>query len=100
MASDDSLPNNSGSSPQTTLVVQDPNETLAELTDLDRQIQNMDEEIVQRRAALRQAQDRREEMVAQLRAKIRAAYTPLPLMPLFDAGPSTDAPPADDRPAA
>jgi len=83
-----------------TLVVQDPNETLAELTDLDRQIQDLDEEIVQRRASLRQTQERREEMVAQLRAKIRAAYKPMPLLALFDAGPSTDGPDAEDPPAA
>lgn len=73
----------------TTLVVQDPVETLRELTDLDREIQNQDEEIIQRKAALRQAQERREEMVAQLRAKLRAAFTPMPMLPLFDGG-STD----------
>jgi len=77
---------------QSTLVVQDPNETLQELTDLDRQIQNKDEEIVQRRAVLKQAQEEREAMIAALRAKIRSAYDPMPLMPLFDAG-TPEAPP-------
>lgn len=94
MSTDDSQTN------PTTLVITDPNQTLQELTDLDREIMAVDEEIVQRKAALKQVQERREEMVAQLRAKIRAAYTPMPLLPLFD-GPSTDAPPADEgsRPA-
>lgn len=76
--------------PMTTLVVQDPNETLRELTDLDRTIQNKDEEIVQRKAALKKVQEEREELVAMLRAKIRAAYNPMPLMPLFEGGSSTD----------
>jgi hypothetical protein len=85
--------------PGSTLVVQDPTQTLEELMDLDREIQNVDEEIVQRKAALKQVQERREEMVAQLRAKIRAAHTPMPLLALLD-GPSTDAPSSDGRPAA
>lgn len=85
--------NSSGPGPtsgMTTLVVQDPSDTLRELTDLDRDIQNKDEEIVQRKAALKKVQEEREEMVALLRAKIRSANNPMPLMPLFDAGSSTD----------
>jgi len=44
---------------------------------------------VARRAALDQSRKRREEMVEDLRKMIRNAYTPQPLLPLFD-GPSID----------
>jgi len=99
MGSDEKLPQGSGSSSVTTLVVQDPSETLRELTDLDKLIQDVDEDIVAKRAALTQAMHKKAEMVAQLRAKIRAADTPMPILPLFDAsGPSTDVPPVDPFP--
>jgi len=90
----------SGPGPTSTLVVQDPNDTLTELMDLDREIQAKDEEIVQRKAALKIAQEQREEMVAALRAKIRAAHTPMPLLPLFDQGRSTDGADTENPPAA
>jgi hypothetical protein len=60
---------------------------MQELMDLDRQIQNKDEEILERRALLKEAQEQREAMVAALRAKIRTAYDPMPLLP-FDGTPA------------
>jgi len=83
------MPDDNSQSNSVTLVVQDPNETLQALTTLDRAIQDVDEDIVAKRAALDQARKKREEMVQELRKMIRSAYNPMPLLPLFD-GPSID----------
>jgi hypothetical protein len=72
------------------LVSSDPAEIVRELAELERQIQDADAEVAVKKSALKAANEHRDELVAELRRKVREINAPP--MPLFgDMGAPADA---------